>query len=325
MAFLTIEDINERLRAAAPPVPPPKPERRELSVDDVNRMLRAPAPPPPKPAQRRELSVEDVNAMLSAPDPMSRPESALHAAGQGAVDILADIPQALAITRQAGARKFLDQLDAIDRGVRPKYGEMGVGSISRLIDYRNATPERRVEIRAGYADLALPPQETALFRAGTAAQEFVREALPTNPEYEGEFFADKLPRGVGSTAGFLAGGVAGRLVKLPAVVGAAGLGASAQGAEQFKDAIASGASLQDAYKAAKLGALVGMSEGLPIVRLLDRFDKGTGGSIRRTLIEGLKGGAEEGAQRAFPAHRRQPDSQRFGEVRPGPWDVRGYR
>ena len=40
-------------------------------------------------------------------------------------------------------------------------------------------------------------------------------------------------------------------------------------------------------------------EGLPVVRMLDRFDRGTGGSVRRLLMEGVKGGLEEGAQELF--------------------------
>ena len=54
-----------------------------------------------------------------------------------------------------------------------------------------------------------------------------------------------------------------------------------------KDALNSGASIEDAYESAKLGTVVGTSEGLPVVRLLDRFDKGVAGSLRRLLINGV--------------------------------------
>ena len=76
MANLTVEDVNERLRA----------------------QVGVPSPPPPKPL-RGELSVADVNARLSA----------LHATGQGADGELPEpfIPQAITDPLQSGTELAL--------------------------------------------------------------------------------------------------------------------------------------------------------------------------------------------------------------------------
>ncbi len=140
------------------------------------------------------------------------------------------------------------------------------------------------------------PEDGILYKAGEAVSEFFRTA-PKNPEHAGGL-PDQIGSGVGSMAGFLAGGLAGGTAKR-ALVMAGTLGAGSQATNQYADALNSGASIEDAYNAAGLGALVGSSEAVPIVKLLDRFDKGTGGSVRRVIINGLKGGTEEAVQEAF--------------------------
>ncbi len=150
------------------------------------------------------------------------------------------------------------------------------------------------DAKMGFID---KPEEGILFQAGQWISDFLKEKAPTNPNERGTL-TDKIASGIGSTAGFLAGGLAGGTSK-GALAMAGVMGAGSQATNQYMDALDSGASLEDAYNAAGLGALVGSSEAVPIVRLLDRLDKGTSGGINRIIINAAKGGTEEGLQEAF--------------------------
>ena len=239
-------------------------------------------------------------APAAAPDPVAPPDAVgpvrhyLGAAGQGAAGVLADIPKSLAISRYGSAQNVLTQFDRIERGELPKIGDLSSGQKGDVAEYFQY-PKSRAALRAKYQTEGADPRTTGLYEAGEAFETGARELMPTDPAREGGF-GTKLARGLGSTAGFLAGGITGRLVKLPALAAAAGTGAAVNASQQFQDALRSGAGLEDAYSASKLGAVVGTSEALPIVRLLDRFDKGTGGTIKRTILQGIKGGIEEGTQ-----------------------------
>ena len=68
-------------------------------------------------------------------------------------------------------------------------------------------------------------------------------------------------------------------------------GVPAASVEFFEDAIASGASLEDAFKASNLGSIGGLTEGLVIMRILTRVDKSTGGNIRKALTKIIKAGS----------------------------------
>jgi hypothetical protein len=149
------------------------------------------------------------------------------------------------------------------------------------------------DAKMGFID---KPEEGVLYQAGQWISDFFANA-ETNPEYTGEL-SDKIGQGVGSTGGFLAGGLAGGTAK-GAMAAAGVMGAGSQATNQYMDALDKGASLEDAYNAAGLGGLVGTTEAIPIVRLLDRLDKGTNGGIKSVIINAAKGGTEEAVQEAF--------------------------
>lgn len=317
-ATLTVDEMNARLLGPAP-APGIGPET--LSLDAMNARLggmsppASPAPTPPARhttagAMRARIGGLDTPAPPAIRGPVMRDEaaditpwrSALHAGVRSAADVLADIPRSIGIGQAQDADTLLDSFGRIDRG--ESLGFLGMAPFTifpasghSVGAYRRATPQQRAEIRAEVTRQR-DARELPLYQAGEAASRYVEEALPTIPESEqgiGHTFA----RAGGSFAGFAAGGVTGRLVKLPALVSAGAMGAASGASVQFQDALASGAGLADAYEAAKLGALVGTTEGLPIARLLDRFDKATGGTIRKAIIEGVKGGVEEGGQELF--------------------------
>ena len=240
-----------------------------LSLDDVNTRLTGNRKAPTSRAD--VLSIDDVNARLagsatpSAPAPvpvMGRLESAGGAYMQGAADVFANVPKALGIAERAIQRKHAE-LIGIDPGL---YG---------------------------------PPQTTETYQAGEALSRAARESFPTDPAYREEFLAEKLPRGLGSATGYVGTAVAGRFLGLPPLVVTGATGAAGQSVEQFTDALRNGASLEDSFLAAGLGAIAGTSEAVPVVRVLDRFDKASGGTLKRVLIEGVKGGAEEAVQETF--------------------------
>lgn len=227
--------------------------------------------------------------------------SALAAAGQSAVDVLASVPKSIAIAIEAGDTRTLGVLDKIDAGEEVSPLAMPMVHSALVFRYKQADPEERLKIRRELGD-PRRPEENFLYQFGERMQKATQEAIPTDPEAE-DTFGHKFMRSVGSTAGFAAAGLVGRIVGGPGALAAGGsaaaLGAAAQATSQFEDAVNEGADLGTAFEASRLGAVVGLSEGVPIARLLDRYDKATGGSIRRIIKEGLKGGTEEAAQELF--------------------------
>ena len=225
--------------------------------------------------------------------------------GRGAADVAAGVPKGVAVAREQGARSVIDEFDRIDReGVRDDArrlypdgaGRAPVADLGDIARYRAAGPEERARLREKHA--ARDPRESGLYRAGEWISDQVKEALPINPDMAEEFLASKFPHALGSATGFLGLGLAGRAARLPTFVAPAGAGSALQSADLFQDALDKGADIQTAFRAANLGAVIGLSEALPITRLIDRFDKGTGGSARRLIKEALKQGTEEAIQEA---------------------------
>lgn len=134
------------------------------------------------------------------------------------------------------------------------------------------------------------PREYGLYKAGEVVADVSSNLIAVNPEYREEFFAGKVPQGFGSMIAFMSGAI------LSGPSGVALMGMAVNGADGFEDAINEGASLEDAMKSFELTGLVGASEALPIASILNRLDKGTGGSVKRMFLDMLKSGTEEGIQ-----------------------------
>lgn len=175
------------------------------------------------------------------------------------------------------------------------------------------------------------PEDMALYQLGDAMSKWAKEKFPTSAEYEEEFFAGKLPSGLGSTLGFAAGGLAGAAAKIPAAATVATLGAASQGvgqAEDYKKAMAEQKQPIDPQTRAEafgLGLPLGTTEAVPIARLLERLDNVTGGGVKRILAQGVKGGLEEATQEiiqqigqnyvANGILKYDPDRDLFNDVR----------
>lgn len=216
--------------------------------------------------QPRDLLGDDaLNDFGPGPAPITRPQSARNSFLRGLIDTVAAVPK------------------AIDEGAIALANQFGDSPIL-------GNPEKRV------------PEDLALHQIGDALSQWAQKKFPTSPEYEKEFFAGKLPGGLGSTAGFAAGGLAGALAKIPAAATVATLGAAAQGVgqvEDYKKAMTEQNAPVDPQMRAQafgLGLPLGTTEALPIARLLARLDHATGGGVKRILAQGVKGGLEEATQ-----------------------------
>jgi len=123
---------------------------------------------------------------------------------------------------------------------------------------------------------------------GGAITEGVESLIPEGPEG----FAGELGAGFGSAVGFIGSAALGPAGPLFA-------GGVITSDELAQEAEAFGADEGTVLQARALGGLIGLSEGLPVNRLLNRLDKFSGGGLKRVLIESLKGGGENVAQEVF--------------------------
>ena len=141
------------------------------------------------------------------------------------------------------------------------------------------------------------PEQTTAYKAGEAIEGWFN-TFSVNPAYRDEFVTSKLASGFGSLGGFVAGGFAGKIAKIPVLVTTMGLGAAATGVEGVEDYLSTLSKDEKAdpeirESAFNLNAALGTSEALPVLQILDRLDKASGGGVKRILKEGFKGGLEE--------------------------------
>ena len=141
------------------------------------------------------------------------------------------------------------------------------------------------------------PEETFSYKVGDTIERWFNK-FASNPEYRDDFWTYKIPQGAGTMAGFIMGGIAGQLAKIPALATTMGLGAAATGVEGVEDYLGTLSKDEKADPAMRARAFnwnagLGTSEGLPIANLLNRLDSITGGGVKKIIAEGFKGGIEE--------------------------------
>ena len=225
---------------------------------------------------------------------------------QGATGTAASAVQRLGLAGVDGARRVEQILDEIDKAgltdpaaIRTEVNKRALpfAEAGIALQYGTGTPEERAEIR-DTVKRAVTPEENPIYRAGAAVSEAGERWAPIDKRWQ-DAWTTQLGRGIGSMATFAAGGIALGGLGAGAGVGAALLGSAVQGTDQFHDAIASGADIDAAFKAMRLGDIIGTSEGVPIGMMLNKLDKLSGGTVKRILVEGFKGGFEEMAQEVF--------------------------
>jgi hypothetical protein len=185
------------------------------------------------------------------------------------------------------------------------YVKQGVGSFGRALVGMAASVPEGIAIGAnalgratGTSDKPVSEMETwkwgtALRRAGEAITPAPVEAL------QGSFIADTVPAALGSMAGFVGGGVAGTVAKLPRLFTVAGMGSVVGAVDGYHDAVANGADEDTAFKSFLLNGGVGASEIMPISGMLKRLDKLSGGTLRTAIVNAGKETLEEAIQEAM--------------------------
>ena len=141
-------------------------------------------------------------------------------------------------------------------------------------------------------------EDTVPFKLATALRQGVKDLIgEIDPDVESGFGTGTMPQALGSATGFLAGGAALGLARVPALVAVAGLGAASGGVEGYRRAKIAGADEETAMRSFALNAGVGTSEAIPLGNMLMRLNKASGNSLSRALLEGT----EEALQELFQA------------------------
>lgn len=241
------------------------------------------------------------------PGRVGRAETAASSFVKGAGAIPAGVMRGISIQdaeRNSNTVKILDAIDAGEitadnwvEGISKKLG--GFAS-----DLNNEDVTRYLEgdksVREKYADAATDPRHSTLFGFADDLDRYLADKFKTDPEFAEEFVSGKVPAGLGSMLGFMATTLVGRGAGMPGMFATtAYTGGQVNAAAQFEDAVRSGADLDQAFEAADVAALVGMSEAAPIISILNRIDKTTGGGLKKAIVNALKGGTEEAIQEGF--------------------------
>lgn len=106
-------------------------------------------------------------------------------------------------------------------------------------------------------------------------------------------FMTKLSGGAGSFAGFLTAGYVGEALGLPTMLTVGGLGAMTEGDSLFREAEGFGATDLQKYMALLIGSGLGVTEAIPIDRMLRAADAASGGGVRRLLRTTVTGALGE--------------------------------
>lgn len=155
-----------------------------------------------------------------------------------------------------------------------------------------------------------PPEEFVTYQLGELIREAAEEKFPID-EQARETWSAKIGQGLGSAAAFLAGGALGKAAGVPGT-SIALLGSSATANEFYEDAKRSGASEETASKAAMWGAGVGLTEIVPLYKILDKIPGSKAVGFKKTLLDAAVSGAEEIAQENLQSAVQNITAQKLG-------------
>ncbi len=305
--------------AAAPGLVSPQ-EDPGAGVEILEPPSRAPVFPenPPMPSARGRSPSPEVATQVPAPaserlqgnqltaDP-SLELTVLRAVPRGAVETAATALEPLALSRRLAqgmvrdftsrARRAGDLTDEefagflrdVTRSDIPKALQAEIINSARGIRERGEDPEAVPDFSARIE--GNPPA-----RAAAAMQEFAEQTFPIPKEQEGRLPV-QVARGIGSTGVFLLSRfLPGGQILLPSTAGLIGSG------EAIERAIAQGAADEQQARAALFGVAPGLTDILPIERLLRPFTRAPGfkGGLyavaRRAVEQGVIEGTQEGIQ-----------------------------
>lgn len=229
---------------------------------------------------------------------------------QGATDVVAAVPEAMAITgemadrsRAAGAGETLDMRAQMIADIEEALQDPNLPPESRAIMERNLADltEGQGVLQGMEAAPIVPAQERGLYGAGDTIRQAV-EGVVGAPDPRDRGFWGQVATGAGNMTGMVAASVAGSAVGGPVgglAVGA-GTGAAMNQSQVFEEALQSGADQETALQAAKWATLIGASEIIPINRALKLLPPRIRGELTtgmmRKFVDIAQASGEEAAQ-----------------------------
>jgi hypothetical protein len=155
-----------------------------------------------------------------------------------------------------------------------------------------------------------PPEEFVTYQLGELLREAAEEKFPID-EQARETWSAKIGQGLGSAAAFLAGGALGKTAGVSGT-SIALLGSAATSNEFYEDAKRSGANEDTAFRAALIGAGVGLSEIAPLNKILNKIPGSKAVGFKKTLLDAVTSGAEEIAQENLQSAAQNITAQKLG-------------
>jgi len=128
--------------------------------------------------------------------------------------------------------------------------------------------------------------KTEVLNISKDIDQWVDKAIPTDDQ--AGFWAADLPRGFGSMTGFMLGSLAARGKGLSPGLVSSILGAQSEGFGMFKEAYEITHDLQVAEDAARIGKIVGTTEGIPIASMFKKFENLTSPTANNLLKKTLQ-------------------------------------
>ena len=318
---LTFDDLIPKAPAATP-----KPSAIPATSVGSSRSGGAP-PPPVSPSASRDVtdvrpSSRDVSKSWTPTSPSAYATQRLQQVVTGAANATALVPEGIEALRRG---IVIDRKDSAEAVVQPLLAEKATleGIIEKYqpgMDSGDWEAKARVQAAttrlsqvngqlqmAGWmipeakAQLAIPIENSPGFRAAKGIREFISGVAGT-PDYRDTSFGGKVATGAGSIVPTIAATLAGTAVGAPELgLLAGGFQGSMTGAGYFyNDAIKGGASEEDAAKAAKWGAAVGLTEILPVGRVFEIIPGPLKAKIANKLVARIlkigENAGEEGLQ-----------------------------
>lgn len=202
-------------------------------------------------------------------------------------------------------RRRLDLMKRIDEGEDViAGGDLSVDETQLARDYASIEdPDVRAQMRKEYesATANVTPgrvQDSALFKAGEAVQEFGKDKFAAAQDYEGSW-TRSISEGLGSVGVMVGASV---LTGPAAPVVGAGIGSAMSAGEALDRAVEAGATQEQIVEAVRLGALPGLTEQIPIETLFERVPLPVvgklGSAVSKILGQAFAEGGQEAVQQA---------------------------
>lgn len=315
-----------RLQEVAPPRRPasmpleaaPKPDTRFTpratlapADDPLIAAMRGETPPAPPATSSRDLT-----GSRAPSDPFEGEGFGALATrrgqqfAQGATDVAAAVPEALAIqgeiadrSRAAGAAETLTQREQTILDIGEKLLDPNLDEGTRAVLERTLADLTEGQgVIEGMRDAPIQPaQDRDLYAAGDKIRDAVDEVVGAPDPRDQSFWAD-VARGGGNMVGMIGAAAAGTMAGGPvagATVGAMS-GAAMNQAQVFEEAVQSGADQETALQASKWATVIGASEIIPITRALKLLPPRLRGELTtgmmRKFVDIAQASGEEAAQ-----------------------------